>query len=93
VDKDLVVPDKSKTLAEGALAPWKTSNYYTEMLEQACAALDIPMNKPFNKLTKKQRETILHGSTKPVKFHVTGDFGVNDTTQPFEGVMDNVERR
>lgn len=93
VDEDLVVPDKTKTLAEGALAPWKTSNYYTEMLEQACAALDIPMDKPFNKLTKKQRETILHGSTKPVKFHVTGDFGVNDTTQPFEGVMDNVERR
>ena len=63
------------------------------MLEQACEALVIPMDKPFSKLTKKQRETILHGSKKAVKFHLTGDFGVNDTTQPFEGVMENINRR
>ncbi|WP_419513127.1 excinuclease ABC subunit UvrA [Lactobacillus kimbladii] len=93
VDEDLVVPDKSKTLAEGAIAPWKNSKYYGEMLEQACAALKIPLDKPFSKLTKKQKETILHGSTKKIKFHVTGDFGVNDTTAPFEGAMENVERR
>ena len=93
VDEDLVVPDKSKTLAEGAIAPWKNSKYYGEMLEQACAALKIPLDRPFGKLTKKQRETILHGSTKKIKFHVTGDFGVNDTTAPFEGAMENVERR
>ena len=93
VDEDLVVPDKSKTLAEGAIAPWKNSKYYGEMLEQACSALKIPLDKPFCKLSKKQRETILHGSTKKIKFHVTGDFGVNDTIAPFEGAMENVERR
>ena len=93
VDEDLVVPDQSKTLAEGAVAPWKNSKYYGEMLEQACTALKIPLDKPFSKLTKKQKEIILHGSTKKIKFHVTGDFGVNDTTAPFEGAMDNVERR
>lgn len=93
VDEDLVVPDQSKTLAEGAVAPWKNSKYYGEMLEQACTALKIPLDKPFSKLTKKQKETILHGSTKKIKFHVTGDFGVNDTTAPFEGAMENVERR
>ena len=49
-------------LEDTMLAPWKTSNYYTEMLEQACAALDIPMDKPFNKLTKKQREPFIHGA-------------------------------
>lgn len=64
-----------------------------EMLEQACTALKIPLDKPFSKLTKKQKNTILHGSTKKIKFHVTGDFGVNDTTAPFEGAMENVERR
>ncbi len=93
VDEDLVIPDKSKTLAEGAIAPWSNSKYYTGMLKQACEALVIPMDKPFSKLTKKQRETILHGSKKAVKFHLTGDFGVNDTTQPFEGVMENINRR
>ena len=93
VDEDLVVPDQSKTLAQGAVAPWKNSKYYGEMLDQACMALKIPLDKPFSKLTKKQQETILHGSTKKIKFHVTGDFGVNDTTATFEGAMDNVERR
>ncbi|MBA1394540.1 excinuclease ABC subunit UvrA, partial [Lactobacillus sp. XV13L] len=93
VDEDLVVPDRAKTLAAGALVPWKNSKYYTAMLEQACEALKIPLDKPFNKLTAKQQMTILHGSDKKIKFHVTGDFGVNDATAPFEGVMDNVERR
>lgn len=93
VDEDLVIPDKSKTLSEGAIAPWSNSKYYTGMLEQACEALGIPMDKPFSKLTKKQKETILYGSKKTVKFHLTGDFGVNDTTQPFEGVMENINRR
>lgn len=93
VDEDLVVPDKNLTLAEGALAPWKNSKYYTQMLEQACEALKIPMDKPFKKLTKRQRDLVLHGSTKKIKFHLNGDFGVNDTTQAFEGVMNNVDRR
>lgn len=93
VDEDLVVPDKSKTLAGGALAPWQNSKYYSQMLAQACHALHIPMNKPFSKLTKKQRNIILHGSKQAIAFHVTGDFGVNDTVQPFEGVMANVSRR
>ncbi|MDF7638583.1 excinuclease ABC subunit UvrA [Lactobacillus sp. ESL0791] len=93
VDEDLVLPDKSKTLDEGALIPWKNSKYYSEMLKQACTALKIPMDKPFSKLTKKQKSIILHGSTTKIKFHVTGEFGVNDTEVPFEGVMDNVERR
>ncbi len=94
VDEDLVVPDKDKTLAEGALAPWKTtSSYYYGMLEQACQAFKIPMDKPFKKLTKRQQEILLHGSSKKVRFHLSGDFGVQDTVQPFEGVMDNVWRR
>jgi excinuclease ABC subunit A len=94
VDQDLVVPDPSKTLNEGALAPWKTSSdYYFGMLQQACAALKIPMDQPFNKLTSKQQDMLLHGSDKPIKFHLSGDFGVQNTTQAFEGVMNNVWRR
>lgn len=94
VDEDLVVPDKDKTLAEGALAPWKTSSsYYYGMLTQACQALQIPMDQPFKKLTKRQQTILLHGSSKKIHFHLSGDFGVQDTVQPFEGVMDNVWRR
>lgn len=93
VDEDLVVPDKSKTLAEGAIVPWKTSNYYGGMLQQACDALKIPMDKPYSKLTKNQREILMHGSKKEISFHLSGEFGVKNTTAPFEGVMENVERR
>lgn len=93
VDVDLVIPDTSKSLRQGALAPWKTSKYYNSILEQACETLKIPLDKPFAQLTKAQQETILHGSNKPVHFHVSGDFGVNDTTVPFEGIIANINRR
>lgn len=94
VDEDLVIPDKDKTLAEGALVPWSNSKYYTAMLEQACVALKIPVDKPYKKLTKKQKDLILNGSKgKKIKFHLEGDFGVNDTVQEFEGILNNINRR
>lgn len=94
VDEDLVIPDKDKTLAEGALASWSNSKYYTAMLEQACKALKIPIDKPYKKLTKRQKDLILNGSKgKKIKFHLEGDFGVNDTVQEFEGILNNISRR
>ena len=94
VDEDLVIPDKDKTLAEGALVPWSNSKYYTAMLGQACMALKIPVDKPYKKLTKKQKDLILNGSKgKKIKFHLEGDFGVNDTVQEFEGILNNINRR
>lgn len=94
VDEDLVIPDKDKTLAEGALVPWSNSKYYTAMIEQACMALKIPVDKPYKKLTKKQKDLILNGSKgKKIKFHLEGDFGVNDTVQEFEGILNNINRR
>lgn len=94
VDEDLVIPDKDKTLDDGALVPWANSKYYTAMLEQACSALKIPLDKPYKKLTKRQRDLILNGSKgKKIKFHLEGDFGVNDTLQEFEGILNNINRR
>ncbi|WP_225049134.1 excinuclease ABC subunit UvrA [Lacticaseibacillus kribbianus] len=97
VDVDLVVPDRSKTLAEGAIAPWSsaTSVYYPSMLEQAAKAFKVPMDKPFEKLTARQQDLILRGSNgKVFHFHSHSDFGgVKDQDVPFEGVLNNVERR
>lgn len=93
VDEDLVIPDKDKTLNEGAIAPWANSDYYKMMLAQACQSLRINMDKPFKKLTERQRKIVLYGSDKKIKFHLEGDFGVNDATQAFEGVMNNIDRR
>ena len=94
VDEDLVIPNKDKSLSEGALVPWANSKYYTAMLEQACTALKIPLDKPYKKLTKRQKDLILNGSKgKKIKFHLEGDFGVNDTVQEFEGILNNINRR
>ena len=93
VDPDLVVPDQDKTLVEGAIAPWAKSKYYMGMLEQTCQALKIPMDKPFKKLTKRQKDLVLNGSPKEISYHLEGDFGVKDTKQPFEGVIANIDRR
>lgn len=94
VDEDLVIPDKDKSLSEGALVPWANSKYYTAMLEQACTALKIPLDKPYKKLTKRQKDLVLNGSKgKKIKFHLEGDFGVNDTVQEFEGILNNINRR
>ncbi|KAB1960145.1 excinuclease ABC subunit UvrA [Lactobacillus johnsonii] len=94
VDEDLVIPDKDKSLGEGALVPWANSKYYTAMLEQACTAMKIPLDKPYKKLTKRQKDLILNGSKgKKIKFHLEGDFGVNDTVQEFEGILNNINHR
>lgn len=97
VDPDLVVPDKSKTLEEGAIAPWApdSSKYYYSLLSQFCKAKKIKMDKPFSKLTVKQKETLLYGAgTKQFHFHFENDFGSKrDVDMAFEGVIPNIERR
>lgn len=97
VDADLVVPDPSLTLAEGALAPWQpiSSKYYPALLEQACAQFDIPLDVPFEQLTKEQQHIVLYGNGKK-KFHFVfaSDFGSKkDVMMEFEGVINNVSRR
>ena len=95
VDPDLVVPDK--TLEEGAIAPWApdSSKYYYSLLSQFCKAKKIKMDKPFSKLTAKQKETLLYGAgTKQFHFHFENDFGSKrDVNMAFEGVIPNIERR
>ena len=97
VDMDLVIPDPSKTLAQGAIQPWNpiSSQYYPEMLAQACKEFGIDMNTPFEKLPAKDQEIILNGSDgKNFHFHYENDFGgVRDVDVPFEGVIPNINRR
>lgn len=97
VDIDLVVPDQTKTLKEGAIVPWNpiSSQYYPQMLEQFCKSVGIDMDTPFNKLSKKQQQQILYGNGKtPFHFHYENDFGgIRDVDVPFEGVINNISRR
>lgn len=61
VDKDLVIPDDTKTLNEGALAPWNpiSSKYYPTMLQQACEAFGIDMDTPFKDLPDKDKKNYI----------------------------------
>ena len=97
VDLDLVIPDQSKTLREGALIPWNpiSSQYYPQMLEQACLSFGIDMDTPFEDLPKEHQEIILNGSNgENFHFHYENDFGgVRDVEVPFEGIINNINRR
>jgi excinuclease ABC subunit A len=97
VDMDLVIPDTSKTLREGALIPWNpiSSQYYPQMLEQACLSFGIDMDTAFEDLPKEHQEIILNGSNgENFHFHYENDFGgVRDVEVPFEGIINNINRR
>lgn len=97
VDKDLVIPDDTKTLNEGALAPWNpiSSKYYPTMLQQACVAFGIDMDTPFKDLPDKDKKIILYGAgDREFHFKFESDFGgLKDIDTTFEGVIPNVERR
>ncbi|WP_430612330.1 excinuclease ABC subunit UvrA [Enterococcus sp. DIV0876] len=97
VDTDLVIPDTTKTLREGALLPWNpiSSQYYPQMLEQACLEFNIDMDTPFEELPQEHQAIILNGSNGEVfHFHYENDFGgVRDVEVAFEGILPNIKRR
>ncbi|EKU93285.1 Excinuclease ABC subunit A [Alloiococcus otitis] len=97
VNLDLVIPDQTKTLKEGALAPWNpiSSNYYPSMLDQFCQAFSIDMNIPYQDLPDQDKNMVLYGSgDEEFTFVYQNQTGkVRETTMSFEGVVNNVSRR
>ncbi|HCY1652259.1 TPA: excinuclease ABC subunit UvrA [Staphylococcus aureus] len=97
VDVDLVVPDKDKTLNEGAIEPWipTSSDFYPTLLKSVCEVYKINMDKPFKKLTERQRDILLYGSgDKEIEFTFTQrQGGTRKRTMIFEGVVPNISRR
>ena len=72
VDPNLIVPDKSKSLADGAIYPWsKTSNtYYDDVIKSVATHYGIDINTPFKDLTPEEQNIILYGGDDIVAFHV-----------------------
>ena len=64
IDLDAVIPDKGKTLNQGAIVPWNTPTYseLLESLKNASSKYNIPMNVPFSKLTEEQVKLIMEGT-------------------------------
>lgn len=97
VDSELIIPDPTLSIKNGAIAPWRpiSSDYYPQMLEQACKEFQIDRDIPFEDLPNIDKELLLFGSKdKLFHFHYTNDFGnTRDVDVLFEGVAVNVERR
>jgi excinuclease ABC subunit A len=95
MDEDQVVPDKSLSIDDGAVAPWSKnfSRYYMQTLEAVVKDMGGKMNTPWNKLKEDVRNAVLYGTEHDVTF--TYDDGARSykTTKPFEGVIPNLERR
>ena len=97
VDQDLVVPDDSLTLNEGAIAPWAgghSSEYFNRLLQGLADELGFSMDKPWNKLTVKAREAVLHGSDYEVHVKYKNRYGrTRNYSTGFEGVLSFIERK
>ena len=97
-EPDLVVPDEDLSLNRGAIAPWArtsaTSPYYQQTLDSLARAYRQPMTTPWKSLSEDFRNVILYGSGDD-EITFTYDDGVRhySTTKPFEGVINNIERR
>ena len=96
IDPDLVIPDQSLSINEGCIKTLSDDQdgiYYKE-LEVTCNKYKIDMDKPFSKLTKKEKEIVLHGSPEAIRFNYKTRGGTTvDKLKPYEGIIDNLQRR
>ncbi len=96
IDEDLVIPDKTLSINEGCIKTLSDDQdgIYYKQLEICCNHYKIDMDKPFNKLTKKEREIVLHGSPDVIRFNYKTKGGtVYNKLDVYEGIINNLERR
>lgn len=92
MDPDLVVPNPNLSISQGAVAPWynRKHGFYTDTLDSLCRYLKISDKTPWKDLPEEARNVILYGSgDNPVAMYYSHFV----TNKPFEGVINNLERR
>ncbi|WP_333795435.1 excinuclease ABC subunit UvrA, partial [Hyphomicrobium sp.] len=97
-EPDLVVPDASLSLKEGAVYPWSrtgnTSPYYEQTLDALAKHYKVSMSTPWERLPKHVQLAILYGTgDEEVAFVYEDGLRRYKTTKAFEGVIGNIERR
>ena len=96
ITEELVAPDKTKSLNEGAIRPWgkKTAVYYRAMMEAVASHYGFSIDKPFSKLPKKFRNIILYGSgEEELEFTLKKENRRHQYVASYEGVIPNLTRR
>ncbi|MBI3359241.1 MAG: excinuclease ABC subunit UvrA [Nitrospirae bacterium] len=103
IDPDKVVPDRSRSLREGAIRPWdqRSSVHYYQILEALASHYRFDLNKPFQKLSEAHQKILLYGSgSESILFHY--EVGAENLLpsqkkesyrKSFEGVLPNLTRR
>ncbi|HEX2160381.1 MAG TPA: excinuclease ABC subunit UvrA, partial [Thermoleophilaceae bacterium] len=97
IDPELIVPDPSLSLGEGAILPWSTSasNYYEQMTQAIAEKWEVDMDTPWQELDEQVRDTFLYG-TNGDKIYVSykNRYGRKRSYMTrFEGIVHNLERR
>jgi excinuclease ABC subunit A len=97
VDPELIVPDESKSLAEGAIAPWSgghISDYFERLIQALGETLGFRMDTPWARLPAKARQALLRGYDLQVHVRYKNRYGRERSYYTtFEGVIPWVERR
>jgi len=98
IDPDLVVPDKDRSLNQGAIKPWgeERDGWFFTQLRAVAENYSFDMNTPFNKLPVEFQQIILYGSEgKEIKMkYKRGDGKAHaEFTTQYEGIVKNLERR
>lgn len=95
-DENLIVPDRSLSLVDGAIANWSKSKspYSRQTIESISNHYDFDRTLPWSKLPEKIHEVMLRGSgTEEIKFRYDEGGRVYEISRPFEGIIPNMERR
>jgi excinuclease ABC subunit A len=97
VDEDLIIPDDSISINEGAIAPWsggQTSEYFLRLLEALSGEVTFSLDNPWKKLSAKAKEAILHGFEYEVHVKYRNRYGrTRNYSTGFEGVIPFIHRR
>ena len=97
VDEELVIPDDSISINEGAIAPWSsghTSEYFLRLLEALADEVKFSLDNPWKKLSVKAKEAILNGFEYEVHVKYKNRYGrVRNYSSGFEGVIPFIHRK
>ena len=96
VDEDLIIPDDSISIYEGAIAPWsggQSSDYFERLLEALAKDITFSLDVPWKKISAKARDAILNGYEYEIKMKYKGRYGTKNYTTGFEGVIPFIHRR
>ncbi|MTI67524.1 MAG: excinuclease ABC subunit UvrA [Firmicutes bacterium] len=97
IDPELVIPNPKLSVSQGGLAPYSNTSedtYYYKMFETIAKDNNFDLNKPLNKAPKKFLNEILYGTDREITFKFNSRFsGRREYRAPFEGIVNNLERR